>query len=519
MVAQEWVGHRMISSVYFEPDEQGLDLFASYLGSLRGEPVKLLVDLIEEEFRKVTIPVTRGNDRKEMVNRNFAKFFRNSDYKFAISQLVEKKDRKEEHLLLMGLTNQYLLKPWLEIIEQTRTPLSGIVTLPMISEAYVKNIGHDNKCLILVSQQVPSNLRQSVFINGKLILSRLVPIASFYQGDYASDIIRDIESTQRYLFSQRIIDRSEMVTVNILCNSRHYDKLKIKCDASTDFDYRIENINDVLKEQKLELDEEQDFSSALFCYFVTRKFFVNHYARISEKKYFNHYLGALAIKVLSASLLAIGVGLMLTSVARAYFYQSAIDEMQLIEQKYKTKFNQLSESRIDSTASTSTMQDIVQTVRTLEKNFQIRPDPFLAEISQHISLFDSVRVKKLDWFVSKDMDSTSSNELAWDQPAQRGTTRRRGRAAAGVGLYEVAVVDAEFLDFDGNYRFALSAVDDLESAMKVSGSYELVEVLKRPLDIESDNQISGDVSANSRKLIGTAEFSIRVARKIKIDES
>ena len=29
MVAQEWSGHKLISSVYFEPDEQGLDLFSA----------------------------------------------------------------------------------------------------------------------------------------------------------------------------------------------------------------------------------------------------------------------------------------------------------------------------------------------------------------------------------------------------------------------------------------------------------------------------------------------------------
>ena len=57
MVAQEWSGRRLVSSVYFEPDEQGLDLFNSYLRSYRDEPVRLLVDLIEEEFRQVRVPL------------------------------------------------------------------------------------------------------------------------------------------------------------------------------------------------------------------------------------------------------------------------------------------------------------------------------------------------------------------------------------------------------------------------------------------------------------------------------
>ena len=79
MVAQEWSGQKLTSSVYFEPDEQGLDLFTAYLSSLKHEPVRLLVDLIEEEFRQIKIPLIRGSGRQEILNRNFAKFFRNSE--------------------------------------------------------------------------------------------------------------------------------------------------------------------------------------------------------------------------------------------------------------------------------------------------------------------------------------------------------------------------------------------------------------------------------------------------------
>jgi len=127
MVAQEWHGSKLETSVYFEPDEQGLDLFNAYLRSFKHEPVRLLIDLIEEEFRLIKIPLLRGSDRKAILDRNYAKYFRNVKYKFAISQSIEKKTRKEENLLLIGLTNENLLEPWLQIIDDTRTPLSSSV--------------------------------------------------------------------------------------------------------------------------------------------------------------------------------------------------------------------------------------------------------------------------------------------------------------------------------------------------------------------------------------------------------
>ena len=98
MVAQEWVGHKLETSVYFEPDEQGLDLFNSYLRSFDNEPIRLMVDLIEEEFRQIKIPLLRGSDRQAILTRNYAKYFRNSKYKYAVSQSIEKKTRKEEKI-------------------------------------------------------------------------------------------------------------------------------------------------------------------------------------------------------------------------------------------------------------------------------------------------------------------------------------------------------------------------------------------------------------------------------------
>jgi hypothetical protein len=517
MVAQEWSGAKLLSSVYFEPDEQGLDLFTAYLKSLKNEPIRLLIDLIEEEFRQVKIPFLRGPDRSQIINRNFTKFFRNSEYRLAKSQSVVKKGRKEERLLLMGLTNQYLLKPWLDIIDSTRTPLSGILSLPLISEDFIARFKGEHECIILVTQQVPSNLRQSVFINGKLILSRLVPIASFYQGDYASDVVRDVEGTQRYLFSQRIIDRTDVISVHILCNERHKDKLTIKCAEDEYFDYHIHNVNDVIDEEKIEINEEQDFSSILFCYHASKKTLANHYANAAEKKYFYHHLAAVTTKVISIILIATSTGLFATSVVKGMLYSKTVNEMQLVEQKYQSKFNQLSASRTDSSTSTTTMQAVVKTVEKIDKFYQARPEDLLVKISQHLSLFDLMRLKKLDWFISNSADAISISDVSWGGK-NSGRGRNRSTAAVGKDLYEVAVISGEFLDFDGNYRYALSAVDDLEDAMKVSNDFDSVTVLKRPLDIESNNRLSGDVSSDIKRSENKAEFSIRVVRKVITDE-
>lgn len=515
MVAQEWSGNKLESGVYFEPDEQGLDLFSAYLRSFRNEPVRLLVDLIEEEFRQIKIPLLRGSDRQAIIKRNYAKFFRNSKYRFAISQSTEKKKRKEENLLLIGLTNEYLLEPWLKIIEETRTPLSGIISLPLLSEDYTKNLKSNSKVVILVSQQVPSNLRQSVFVEGKLILSRLVPIASFYQGEYANDVVQDIESTQRYLISQRIVERSETVEIHILTNKRHLDKLTIRCAENSDFEFKILEINDLLESQKIHISDEQDFSSGLFCYLASKKTALNHYAQPGEKKYYHHHLSGMALKLCSVAILAVGMGLALSSGIKGWLYNSTTSDTALIEQRYKAKYNQLSKNRIDSTTSTNSMQHIVQTVEEVQKKYLNDPEEMLTLLSQDISIFSDLRVKKMDWYVSNYADTKAADEVNWGKQTGRQIKNVDSIIPHKKGLFEIAIIEAEFLDFGGNYRYALSAVDDLEKTMSESGKYAYVEILKRPLDIEPKNTLAGGVGKNKANTKPLALLAFRVVREVK----
>ncbi len=522
MVAQEWEGRKLLSSVYFEPDELGLDLFSAYLESLHHQPLRLLVDLIEEEFRQITVPLLRGPDRKEIIERNLKKYFRNTEYRHVVSQGVFKnkdKGRKEEKLLLMGLTNPQLLEPWLELIDQQKVPVSGILSLPLLSEKVVERFKAGQRCVILVSQQVPSNLRQSVFIDGRLILSRLVPIASFYQGDYARDVQRDVESTRRYLVSQRIIDRADIVEVHVLTNPRHLEKLRTRVANDSDFDYRVHEINQVLSEEKIEVAEEQDFSSALFCYHATCGIYANHYARREEKKYFYHHAGNLAMRFTGVALVTVALGLLGGSLIKGWLYDDSVEEMKLLQQKYESKYKQLSSTRAGSEVSTAMMQNVVKTVERLEKTYQQRPQPMMILISQQISLYDSMRLTRYDWFLASSSDATGAQETGWGKAKQRNRRTRRGRGQPGAqkGLFEIAVFSGQILDFDGNYRYALSAVADLEDAMRVSGWYDQVEVLKRPLDIESEKQLSGELGIDKRSQQGKAEFTIRVVRKVNTD--
>ena len=57
-----------------------------------------------------------------------------------------------------------------------------------------------------------------------------------------------------------------------------------------------------------------------------------------------------------------------------------------------------------------------------------------------------------------------------------------------------------------------------EKSMSESGNYYSVEITKRPLDIESDNRLSGAAGATRNADQIKAVFGLRLAREVKLDE-
>ena len=503
MVAQEWVGHNLEDSVWFESNEPGLDQFAVYLKSFKNQPIRLLVDLVEEEFRQVAIPLLRGSDRQAMLQRNFTRFFRDSEFRVALSRSIEKSTRREEKLLLLGLTHPNLLQPWLSVINDTQTPLSGIISLPLLCEDLVTQIGAKDHTLILINQTIPDHLRQSVFIDGKLIFSRLVPVTGFYRGDYAGDLLRDLETMQRYLISQRIIENVENMAVYIITNKRHKELLIMKFAEMNFSDVHIHEINQLLAAQKIIVTTEQDCSLALFCYLASKKISLNHYARGKWKKYYRHNLANLIFKLTAVVILASGVGLSSASLIKSRQYNNAVADNLQIEQSYQIQLAQLSRHKADAIIPARHMQHIVQTIEDIKKGFLHDPQAMMVMISEAISVFTNIRVKKMEWFVSDFSDTETAGLVVWDK-----------QKSTGNGFFQIARVEAEFLNFDGNYRAALSMVDELEKIMLESGHYFHIDITQKPLNIEPDNRLSGDVGERWPQHNVQTGFVFRVIRKI-----
>ena len=171
----EWQDNVAVRRAVFEAGEEGRQGFRRYLAETPGIPFHLLVDAPDEEYRRDTVPHVSRRDRQALLKRKAARLFKDTGYRFFRVTGRETTGRRDDRVLLSALANPGIVRQWVAILDEARTPLAGICSLPLFSGQLLKGIaGGDEGCRLLVSMQSVSGLRQTCFDNGDLRFSRLV---------------------------------------------------------------------------------------------------------------------------------------------------------------------------------------------------------------------------------------------------------------------------------------------------------------------------------------------------------
>ena len=177
--------------------------------------VLVLVDSVEQYYRKEKIPNVGAMDRPKIVKRDLAMAFPN----FTIRQSMEiKKPKKrgeksntKERLqyLFAALPDTPNLKKVVDVLFEAEVSIAGVGLLPLESTGLVdelatrcveKSNGKRSKWTILIGQNETSGLRQVVTRNGNLALTRMTPLPDAATGaNLSGEIIRELKASLSYI--------------------------------------------------------------------------------------------------------------------------------------------------------------------------------------------------------------------------------------------------------------------------------------------------------------------------------
>lgn len=504
-----WLNEKLVDSYAFNPGEEGLEKFKTYLLATENTPVRILVDLIEEDFKKETIPHVGAADRKSIVNRLVERHYRKSR-DFIHSNVIgrEKQGRRDDILLYSVLSNPEILDPWLKPIHDSGTAVSGIWSLPQISHRLFNKLHDKSSNVLLVSQQVPSNLRQTFFKNGRFDTSRsaVVNLEDASIGEY---IATEVDQTIRFLSNQRQIGFDENIEVHIICRESDIATIQSRCSDTNLIHYHYHNITDI--DELFGCDtHESDYCSGIYSFIcAVEPVPIGHYGNKSLFYKYYEQLISNTLYVTSALILIISLIMSFSYITEAEILDSESitlnDKAYSINKDYQKKLAPLE----DRLKLTDVMKSSVLFNNKVLRTKVISPQNFMVSIS-HMLKPAAMRRSKI-------------TTIKWRQNQTNNFPLNNNTNALLIDYGKPAEIN-QFAVIDGFIRISQSTLKEsvdtsnyISDAFKQSKQTVKLNIERVPVDVRPQSSIENEKGSSVKQSLSIdqskGKFIIKVIMK------
>lgn len=484
-----WQQNQCIASYAFNPGEDGIDRFQTYLKATENTPVRFLIDLIEEDFVKESIPHVGARDRNAIVKRLIERQYRKSRDFFQYRVLQrEKTGRRDDVILFSVLSNPDILHTWLEPMQQAGTAIAGIWSLPLLSTRLYPALNTQAKNVLLVSQQVPSNLRQTFIRDGRMESSRsaVVNLDDAPLGEYVSI---EVEQTIRFLSNHRHIGFDEKIEVHVICRQQDIEPTRKICSDSALRSFHFHDLREV--EKSLHCDTgEAEYSNGLYSYLCAKQLLpVGHYGKANLFIRFYHQITRKALYATSILMLVLA-----TLFAFAFISDSMVldQETQTLQQQtlginnnYQRQFAHLQ----DQLKQAEMMRSAVQLTDQLRSAAQISPMAFMNRSSRLLAGVDlnHISLTQLDW------QATQQSVLS-EEPVSTvedfGNLEDINHYARLSGFVEVS---------QSSYKQSIQQLNRLADSFRQQPDVLSVQVRRYPIDTRSDADLTLQLEQQAKR--------------------
>lgn len=512
MVLLRWHANAFMGMAEFEPDSKGLAAFARLLREEVKKPVKLLVDIIEEDFRLERAPHLFGRDRAAFHRRLANKYFRSYQHVHVETQERQTTGRRDDVVLLSALTNPGLFGPWIEILYKQKIPLQGIYSLPLVGEGLLRTLRAQDKSALVISQQVPSSIRQSFYLKGKLKLSRLAPGGD----DTISNIDalnEEIERTLRYLENQHYVDIEKTLDIYIIAPGTEHPVLSRELQSDSRKEFHILDKDSLAADLGIKSMMPSKYNYALFAHLLLAGIYKkHHYGTLKNKYYFYHYQARRGMFAATACLFSISLlwsmSLAIDGFLLSQHRRSLTEENRKYEALYKEVVSDIGEMDLD----VSDIRDAVTVADKLEKYYQGTPVEYIQRISRTLRQNPKVEIKAIEWVQTGDNGHTfGETKKTIDRRNNQHVQNKKAMR------YEKALVEANITDYNDNPRIAVESVNQFIKGLRRNHPDGAVEVIKMPFDVDPSSRMVGHgAGAPGRQNSDKATFTFVLIRETEI---
>jgi len=468
------------------------------------QPVSILVDLIEEEFRHDTIPHAHGSDRTRMLERHAAKLYRGTPFRHSRIIGRSQEGRRDDKILFSALTNPDNLQPVLDLLEQTASPLAGIYSLPIISTRLIKPLQARNENVLLITEQPDGGLRETFLRKGQVQFSRLAPIQESSPDEYCRLLDTEVHKTQRYLNTLRLLAPGESIAVYPLADTPRCEAVTRTCLESEQLKFHPVDIGELAITSGCKDFPKTGGSDALFAFLLGNGQCKNHYAKPPHLKRLRGWQGALALRAASWLLAVIGLSWSGINAVDGWMANRERDQLAANRELVANRYTQLTRELPVQPREARAMREATALADSLERH-PLQTGKLFKLMGTAFSRYPSLEMRKLSWFSSANADARKGDSL----------TALNTPAGLPLPRYNVMLVSGALRNFDGSYKHAQQQIDTLVNWLRQQPGIVSANTERAPLDTRSGSQIQGELDNPSAQ--NNAAFDLRVVMELQND--
>ena len=483
-----WHGGRLSDSGLIEASAEARADFKAYLAARPAEPIYLLADVAEEEFRPETIPQARGADRKALIRRKQARLFGPGARVYAERQGREPGGRRAERLLFMALSGRGVIEPWVELLRAQKVPLQGILSVPTLLQSLIGRLPDIAPHALLLTRQSVSGWRQSFFANGQLKASRLGPPAG--PGGPPAALLAEIEQFRRYLASLRLIPEGQPLDVYVLADPALQRALARAPGRPPDLRLHVLDLGRLERQRALHPQPGPPCCDRLLLQQLFRTRPANRYASAAERRYARLATARRAIHAGAVLLLLGGLIHSGLNVINGLGYRQAAAEFAGQAGRYRAAEEQ-AQALLPETAPPGAIRAAVASAARLRQG-RATPREALALLGGALERFPDIRPLTIAWAHGPGMDApgaADADDASTDGPRYRQSLR----------------LEARIEPFTGDYRAAILRVREFARALRALAPVRAVEIEALPLDLSPEAVLQGSGGGPA----GAAPFALK----------
>lgn len=510
LTAGFWHGTKLQTYVVFSNTSQDHTRFSEFLAQHVDINVYLIADAIEEDYRLESLPHTTGGARREIVERKLNQFNRNSLYRAAhfINRASDK--RKEDQFLFVALSNADFLQGWMDAIQANQAPLVGVYLLPMISQVMVRQM----KLMaphILLCERLTSGLRQTYLHNGRLRMSRLVPMKDVKPNQLAYFYLVEIDKTRLYLLSQRLIAGETALQMVLPAVDGTHDDIAKSISQDQGLECKAVDLLAYAKNVNIAADLVKAHPELLHMQLLANGNVPDNLAPVTLSKVHSLNNVRRKINIATASIATLGVIL-----ATYYGWQGSQQKNQLQSiaaqiLQQQQQYEEVAKNFPTTPIASTELKIAAELAQTIKNNDQT-PRQLMQVLSQAFEASPEIGLNRLRWVQTSDKEMKDEDSNANTQ-AQASLTQSAVNGDSSK-LIQMGFVNAEIKNFTGDYRKALNSVNQFVSRLRENALVEQVVVLQEPVNVSSLANLQGsttDESATTER--PPAIFKIKIILK------